>query len=1211
MAEEPNRSGSNISNYLLPAILAALALVGGYSWSLTSLSSLRPTVGMTRSSDIERPQTIEARLWQDPVAAVERVRQDASVKSPGEDGKNNVQLLNFAGMQKVLADDAQNSPLDSGCIAGMHVILAMVPGGTYAEDAEFRLRSREAVVSALSTAHYRAEDEERIGAWEVSWPREISRTPDDDAPHPPSFIPNQPAGAPTAIFPFERFRIRRNIDRHHKSQDRALVVWLPDTFFDGAPLERLTQLVSAIKALHSNSGGMLTIDVLGPLGSSMLRDMLPWRPPCNQQKTDQPQAGNKPLQGVNMFSWSATAMDGLLVQGWQSGQGPRVAVKNYLETRWGMTFTNTIATDDELSTDLVDELKLRGVDLADTTNHVVLLYEWDTYYARTLPESFAAEVRRRQTIPHADRAIDLTKAIGEILQHLGPKNYVSSMVPNVHAYTYLRGIDGKMPVVQTEKSSTGTERSRQDATAKDQNKETRVEENRTEGANQLDYMPRIALELDKMRQDLARGMGKQDFGTGRLKAIGVIGSDFYDKLLILQALREHFPGVIFFTTDLDGRFMDPDVKKWTRNLVVASAFGLTLHQDWQGSAAPFRSSYQSALYLAALQGLEFVENGRWQPAPAPRRFEIGRVHAVDLSVTTDPHGIQPTAERRIDWWRLLCGILLISVIFWLLITFVPKMRNMFQSYERQYVRQVPLFFTEKDILDPEQAASAILPWPSTPPCLIANVSDKFANRLARNEARATVAKWLDDHLQTKQNNPSPLLPKRLNPLIGPPVLRMSARVARVRQEAERIATRRLTLEEHLPEAVGSCLERCRTLNDQLKSAPVGIVLIGISYLVFLALLLLSHSSLSGEPFSLFEGVSVWPCESFRMLAIILSVAFVFRFSTKLRMSEVKIIEDYFLKRECRPSSWKEGIVWFRECRGRHPVLAYVYGWPTYLWSLPTKYPAIAWSSLPGPVDAQSLWNDYRDRGRLLPRLTRSGGHLLIYLTFCFLVVILSRMETFSPTRGGVAQWVDLLLLWSAVLSFLYLNFLVADAVRLARTFIRHLTRGETHWPESTKRAESEKIGAKNPDGIIEWLDIQFIGQLTKNIANLVYYPAIVLFLLIVARTHFFDDWQWPGALVIIFVFNASWPLISAFLLQDAATEAREDALEKLGTKIATAKVDGKDVEHVKPLEELQKRVLDYREGAFTNYLDNPALKALLVPFTGAGIINIVNLLTST
>src|SRR4030095_1210903 len=114
---------------------------------------------------------------------------------------------------------------------------------------------------------------------------------------------------------------------------------------------------------------------------------------------------------------------------------------------------------------------------------------------------------------------------------------------------------------------------------------------RAEGRNQYDYLRRLA-------DDLAT-LDARERSNGRTgSAIGVLGNDTYDKIVVLQALRDGFPKAVFFTADLDARMVDADVKKWTRNLVVASAYGLTLNPAIQDAAPPFRDSYQTGLYLA-------------------------------------------------------------------------------------------------------------------------------------------------------------------------------------------------------------------------------------------------------------------------------------------------------------------------------------------------------------------------------------------------------------------------------------------------------------------------------------------------------------------------------------------------------------------------------------------------------------------------------------
>ena len=87
-------------------------------------------------------------------------------------------------------------------------------------------------------------------------------------------------------------------------------------------------------------------------------------------------------------------------------------------------------------------------------------------------------------------------------------------------------------------------------------------------------------------------------------AIGVLGSDVHDKLMILEALRQYFPHKLFFTTDLDAAYIHPAKWPQTHNLLVASAFDLKLRPELQGEIPPFRDSYQTAFFLATQMALK-------------------------------------------------------------------------------------------------------------------------------------------------------------------------------------------------------------------------------------------------------------------------------------------------------------------------------------------------------------------------------------------------------------------------------------------------------------------------------------------------------------------------------------------------------------------------------------------------------------------------------
>ena len=151
----------------------------------------------------------------------------------------------------------------------------------------------------------------------------------------------------------------------------------------------------------------------------------------------------------------------------------------------------------------------------------------------------------------------------------------------LHLFTYMRGIDGIIPGNQ--EGNAGDQYS-QEAKKKEKEKDTDLDElkriEQPTGRSQFDYLRRLALETKRLDQDLKIVNNKKG-----IKAIGILGNDFYDKFLALQAFRQHFPQAVFFTTDLDARFLHPAYLPWTRNLVVASHFDLALRKD-ENSRSP-------------------------------------------------------------------------------------------------------------------------------------------------------------------------------------------------------------------------------------------------------------------------------------------------------------------------------------------------------------------------------------------------------------------------------------------------------------------------------------------------------------------------------------------------------------------------------------------------------------------------------------------------
>lgn len=292
--------------------------------------------------------------------------------------------------------------------------------------------------------------------------------------------------------------------------------------------------------------------------------------------------------------------------------------------------TRTILTDDVLAKGLVDELRRRralGSCCASSRRRIVVLSEWDTPYGREMATAFV----------NAVTADPCSKT-------------------DVRTYHVLRGLDGEQPA---DAESRNAARVKSTPAASPDRLPLLLRERPAEmpaGRAQFDYLRRLVHDIQA-----------SDPGGPPISAIGLFSTDVYDKLAILEALRHEFPGVIFFTTDLDARLLMPQHGRWTRNLIVASAFGLCLEGDQRGPVAPFRDCYQTSLYSAVLRActdaaaVHAVQPPDSSVGPcAAYIYEIGRTRPVLLS------GQHADLRPQVSMWSalglLLAGLLLLIFI---------------------------------------------------------------------------------------------------------------------------------------------------------------------------------------------------------------------------------------------------------------------------------------------------------------------------------------------------------------------------------------------------------------------------------------------------------------------------------------------------------------------------------------------------------------------
>ena len=554
----------------------------------------RPAITETSIHNEPAPQTINARLWQDPFEAVDKQLRKRDRGKECQDTR-----------------DCASPPLSVS--DGETLVLGVtVSGAPYSEDAEQRRRARYAVLSGLERAGFVPEDARHIGyffwqlgeappreeAWRFiasplptfAWPRQFQ--------HYRQLLQPNEITWERSVIPYEGFE--RPSPTLHAANQRVLVLWLNEEILKGRPLNKLSELMMF---LGRPNGGR--VKIIGPYSSDMLREMvkdtaellvgLSVDKACERTSRQDRWPG---LRNVWFYAYGASASDDQLLD--HLG-GTCETVQRYFG-QFGIHVQRTIATDDTLAQGIATELRKRRVEPSDA---IALISEWDTFFGRTLPQAVERQL---------------------VSTGLDPRS--------IHKFTYLRGLDGLLPSIERRDDR------KEDNATSPKEKQTGVADffkaegdtktlERPIGQSQFDYLRRISNHLHKIDDDL-----RKEGPLKRIKAIGILGSDVFDKLLVLRALRPQFPEALFFTTDFDEALTIKSELPFTRNLIISSSFGPNLSEKFQGEIPDFRDTYQTSAFLATLSAIGDPAKN-WETPQAlsthianqlnsPRLFEVSR-----------------------------------------------------------------------------------------------------------------------------------------------------------------------------------------------------------------------------------------------------------------------------------------------------------------------------------------------------------------------------------------------------------------------------------------------------------------------------------------------------------------------------------------------------------------------------------------------------------
>ena len=1044
MAQDDKSSGGNLP---VAGIVALVLFASGLWVQHQPLQSDRPGVELKQQKERTIHQDVEARLWQDPLEAVKRA-ETADAKAAGQDAEEAERRLPATFLRWISESK------------GKHRLImpVLVFGGPYAEDAEQRRRTRYAVLSGLREAYFEPDTSRSIGYIR---------------------LPGQ-----KLLIPFEKWEKNKSARTHW---EEVYVLWIAEESLGRQPVARLGQLLDLVVP---QADPLIDVTVLGPASYRMATDVAARLagPETNGSVALAPDEAIQLSLGTRKvrfiaphLSFSTEALARQIARDSKTDPEKKQEQKRLQQKLDQSLQALRLGPDDtQLARQLMAELANRGLHVPTAERpgcdeQVALVVEADTRYARSLAREF----------------------------NLLLKDCRAGFKPMV--FHYFRGLDGK--VAQDDADS----RKSSDSSRDKSKQESTPYQERAQGQGQFDYLRRIADELRRRSDQQLRAVqdhnavpgtadkkanrdASRNPNRGAVRAVIVLGSDIHDKLAILHALRETLPQTLFATTDLDAGLLQKEQLPWTRNLIVAAAYDLTLPPLLQKGAPPFRDTYQTASYLATQKVLTRSDAEANAALVAQLRserhqvrlFEIGNTRAVPLSAA---QAAAPTAT--------------------------PDTRGSDRGAGR--------------------------------------TGELFWSVVAMLTVFGIAVSWC------------------------------------VRQLL-------IDLWQRRPYAIGS-----------VAAAAAALV-----YLAAFVWIIGQVSARAGEePLSWFDGVSVWPAALIRNVAGLLAVVFFFYGVDKLRKGE-RVIEAEFFQADVRGAPQQQALT-------RKP------------WSFKdfqaTWFPATHGTEPAGGNRAYAVWLAYKHWGygrRCCLRV------LLGVVAVLGLIAVMLRHLGFptTPVRGAASTELYMFMVTPSFILMIILLVWTLDRVALCSLFLRRLYGSQgvaklSGWSTETQNRicgcdtnpPAQPAGARpapdDADAVQSYIDLRLSARISRFVGGIIAFPFVLCLMLIVARARYFDNWGMTLGFLAIILMILLLVTLGAFTLRHNAERIRRytvEQLEALEVRMRAEHYRARAQTTKEQVALMKSIAMNLKEGAFAPLASQPIVRAILLPFGGAGLVNLLDYL---
>ena len=915
--------GENKSSGSLMPISGLIVLLAAIGFVFNPQSPLKSTRPYSTELQQERYEQVRARLWQDPFNAV---LEHVASRNKSSDGIT--QEGTYAG-QLFLSNQDSSKDIKNNKKSGLErqisikekkenakvtVLGVMVPGMPYAEDTEARMRQRYAVLCGLRKQKFIPDDPDHISF---------------------AVIISDKKQSLSRIMPFEWLTNSEDKNNH------VLLIWLNEKTFQERPLYKFSRLINLLGICANR------IKIIGPAESGTLRNMLE-----ELNKGDE----LKKLSGLEIYSAFATADETFLTsskkmmkaefkekkeidffriicsdkelakliiqelrnRGVDFGED-RFLLVSESDTLYARSllnvfheeFKNEIITSSGFSEEEFETQKKEVKELCnaiENDNHNldgISSSKYTVEWLNNLLENTGlfTEVLKKKQLNLSQEILDLKENISNYQdnefnkltddQKKSVKKFNRLMIESVYpektpkierkigvhlkCVNYFRGIDGILP---GEKGDTA-DKNNNEQKNKSNNNQNKIEQ--ADGASQYDYLRR-SLETIHRSEEVRKSY---------VRAVGILGSDFHDKNLILQAVRQRFPQAICFTTDLDARWLHPANLQWSRNLLIASHFDLSLRKydrsNIQDSVLSFRDSYQTSAYKATLQALSISNEDSSDFRVYEFKSDRKDVEELCQAIENDcnPDGKSP------PWYtKILESIGLPSkekqtkyTVEWLnsnvlestgLFNKIPKKKQQNLSWEIQYLKKDTDNYQNNEFnkLADDQKKSV-----------------KKLNRLMIESAYPEITPKLQEPMLFEIGNTWPIN------LTNKHIEKEDFRIGVC---AGLIVLLILCLFFFDIDYVPTIL----TWRRKNKQKTIVIVIFIIILIVGISIYRQHfYNDPREELFSLFEGISVWPANILRIFALIFSIGFLIYSHKSLKANIGQLSNDFFNFNEKKIQYW--------------------------------------------------------------------------------------------------------------------------------------------------------------------------------------------------------------------------------------------------------------------------------------------------------------------